>query len=79
MLRKREVCTNGCGRTTQRPDGVCWPCSKGEPPAMPDVKRLPDAYLADCLEEAIRRQEERARHEDRVAGAVARLRVVKGG
>jgi hypothetical protein len=27
--KRRTPCIRGCGRMSQRPDGICWQCSQG--------------------------------------------------
>ncbi len=58
---RMALCSRGCGRRTQRGDGVCCDCTEGRAPPSVAVSLLTDAYLAECIAEAIRRDEERKR------------------
>jgi len=49
--KKRSLCREGCGRTTQAAEGVCEPCQLELPVPMPAPRRLPEEYLLRCAEE----------------------------
>jgi len=75
--RKSDPCSRGCGRRAYTASGVCWSCATGRAAPEPKVELLSDSYLARCVEEAIRREDERKREVEegraRLSAAVVRL------